>query len=166
MGVNDVPSAEDVHSAYALDDAPVTENQQQSQPTPGIGGERVIQPLSQPEPVVQASAYSAAPVMPAPAPNPGPVDLGLPLPPPIPDFSQVNGAPALPLQPAVQPAILGDILAPEPPIFDTSNAVAAPNTAYAFEEPAPALPPLAPEVSPAPQNGPADPTQFQIPPSQ
>lgn len=164
-GVNDVPASEEVHSAYALDDEP---NPQQSQ---GIVGERVIQPLSTPpEPTAPVSAYSPEPL--TSVPNPTPVDLGLPLPPPIPDFSQVNGAaPAIPLPPTPQPAILGDILAPEPASFVTTNAVAAPNTAYAQEEPA--LPPLAPEAQqapayapPAPQAAPADPGQFQIPPSQ
>lgn len=178
-GVNDVLATEEVHSAYALDDetAPL-------QPASlGIAGERVIQPLETPQnPVTPVSAYSLEqpePVAAVPLPSSGPlsaptpVDLGLPLPPPLPDFSQVNngGVPALPLPPAPQPAILGDILAPEPS-FATTNATAAPNTAYAPEEPA--LPPLAPEPQPAPapfgqpvpQNNPADPGQFQIPPSQ
>ncbi len=124
-------------------------------------------------------------VDPQPPVNPTPADLGLPLPPPIPDFSQVNGAPtpqppALPLQPAPQPAILGDILAP-----DTTNTIPAPNSAYAFEpepvaeQPASAQPapvqPLAPQPVPQPEQlqqpaqpaqppAAADPGQFQIPP--
>lgn len=170
MGVNDMPTGEDVHSAYALDDAPTASEQAPIAPMAGLGGERVIQPLSEPVPAAPAPAYGMAPppIAPEPTPNPAPVDLGLPLPPPIPDFSQVNGSvPAIPLPPTEQPAILGDILAPEPVAFETLNAVPAPNTAYAPEEIAPSLPPLAPEVPPAPQqNAPADPSQFQIPPAQ
>ncbi len=160
QGVNDLPTGEDVHSAYALDNEPT--NDASEQPA-GIGGERVIQPLSQSTPAVETAAYAPAP----PVPDPTPADLGLPLPPPIPDFSQVNGAaPAIPLPPTQPPAILGDILAPEPAPFETSNAIPAPNTAYAPEEIAPIQPPVVPEVPPAPQNGPADPGQFQIPPAQ
>ena len=112
------------------------------------------------------------------------------MPPPIPDFSQLGAlptapAPAIPLPPTQQPAILGDILAPEPTLPDVSNAVPAPNTAYAFDmpvEPAapqapvapevpqapqapvvPQVPPVPPQTPPTPQNGPADPGQFQIP---
>jgi hypothetical protein len=156
QGVNDVPSSEGVHSAYALDDEPVPSSEPIAQLTPAVGGERVIQPLPQPE--LAPTTPVLNPLPPAPVSHPGPVDLGLPLPPPIPDFSQVNGAaPAIPLAPTEQPAILGDILAPEPAVDpNASNAVAAPNSAYAFEEPLP----------PAPQNNPADPTQFQIPPAQ
>lgn len=194
-----------VHSAYALeshDSQPVAISAP-SEPTGAFGGERVIQPLT--TPVSDFGAAPAAtpapettpfgpPVEQAPAPNPTPVDLGLPLPPPIPDFSQLNGpigAPAIPLPPTQQPEILGDILAPEPSAFDTANAVAAPNTAYAAPEPQidtsiPPLPPMngdayatqqaAPQFQPlaqpepqpqqqAPaQSGPADPGQFQIPP--
>ncbi|MGV9002088.1 MAG: DHH family phosphoesterase [Candidatus Saccharimonadaceae bacterium] len=165
MGVNDLPSNEDLHSAYAFDDAPATDTQT---PPNGITGERVIQPLEQssPEPA-PTSAYSYGPEPLAPVFNPTPVDLGLPLPPPIPDFSQVNGtAPAFPLPPAPQPAILGDILAPEPAAyFDNSNAVPAPDTAYAPEETAPLLPPPLPPLAQEPQSAPADPGQFQIPPA-
>ena len=202
--VDDLSDA--IHSAYALDghDAqPVTPAP--TEPTGAFGGERVIQPLTAPisdfgaapvAPPAQDSTPFGAPVEQAPVPNPTPVDLGLPLPPPIPDFSQLNGpigAPAIPLPPTQQPEILGDILAPEPANFDTANAVAAPNTAYAAPEPQidtsiPPLPPMngealagqqvAPQFQPlaqpepqsqpqqqAPaQSGPADPTQFQIPP--
>jgi hypothetical protein len=69
-----------------------------------------------------------------------PVDLGLPMPPALPDFSAqpaAGSAYAVDAVPA-QPAILGDILAPEPP--------------------APAIPP-APPVTPNVN----DPGQFQIP---
>lgn len=178
VGVNDMPDGESVHSAYAVDDQP----QASSDAPTGLGGERVIQPISEPvAPVVSAAPAPqlvAEPITPAPAPDPTPTDLGLPLPPPIPDFSQVNGAaPAIPLPPTEQPAILGDIFAPEQPaqpapVDVTANAVAAPNTAYAFEEPAaPAVMP-APEVPQQPQQPeqpqPAsnDPGQFQIPPQQ
>lgn len=161
QGVNDFSNtmAEAVHSAYAVEDeAPAYEEM----PTVGssLGSGRVIQPL---EPSVDTAntfaaantAYAPEPTLPpiesAPQPAvPGANDFGLPLPPPIPDFSQVNGAvpgTALPPAPAVQPAILGDILAPEP---------AATENAYA---PVPVEP-----LPPAPtQPVPGDPTQFQIP---
>lgn len=176
-GVNNVPSGEDVHSAYA----PEGESTLATGSPLGISGERVIQPLSAPpEPVTPVAAYGPELLASAPAPNPTPVDLGLPLPPPIPDFSQVNagGAPAMPLPPTQQPAILGDILAPEPSSFTTLNAVADPNTAYAPVDMTPTLPPLAPDAQQAPgipvapqapeapqppQNTQSDPTQFQIP---
>lgn len=164
MGVNDLPSNEEVHSAYSFDDVPATDTQT---PTTGITGERVIQPLTDSTPVPElapAPAYSYSPEPQEPVFTQAPVDLGLPMPPPIPDFSQTNGvaAPVFPPSPAPQPAILGDILAPEPVnFFDNSNAVPAPNTAYAPEESAPALPPLAEQ----PNNNPSDPTQFQIPPA-
>jgi len=169
------------------------------QPMASLGSERVIQPLSDalassvaaatvpPEAAPAAPTLEPAPILepaptpePTPAPvaesyappvpNPTPTDLGLPLPPPIPDFSQVNGAaPALPLPPTPTPEILGDILAPEPAPVDVSNAIPAPNTAYA-PEPAPVLPPIEPTqppapVQPQPQPQPAatDPGQFQIP---
>jgi len=196
--VDDLSDA--VHSAYALEghDSPLT-TPTPLEPTGAFGGERVIQPLTTPTADFGAtpapeSAPFGPPVEPAPAQNPTPVDLGLPLPPPIPDFSQLNGAigaPAIPLPPTQQPEILGDILAPEPANFDTANAVAAPNTAYAAPEPQvdtsiPPLPPMngdlssvqqgIPQLQPLPQpepqpqqqapaqSGPADPTQFQIPP--
>lgn len=157
MGVNDFAN-DSVHSAYAIENELVEAPQEAGQPSVAVGGERVIQPLSE-SPVAPAPAYE-----PAPAPNPSPVDLGLPLPPPIPDFSQVNGgAPAIPVPAAPQPEILGDILAPEPAYVDpTANAVADPSTAYAPE--AYTAPPVAPE--PAPQPASNDPTQFQIPPQQ
>lgn len=160
-GVNDLPDSEEVHSAYALDNEPVAS----VLPSVGISGERVIQPLDTTPPPVFATpapAYGLE-AAPATAPNPTPTDLGLPLPPPLPDFSQVNpvAVPAIPLPPGPQPAILGDILAPEPTNFNAMNAVPAANTAYAPEEPAPTLPPLSPEAT----NTPADPGQFQIPPA-
>jgi len=144
VGINSVGDDE-VHSAYALSesiDQQSNTSADNSAPTFGIGGERVIAPLS-PEP--------AAPVAPA--------DLGLPLPPPLPDFSQgLTPPPTFPpiVPPALPPVspfevkpelttqteILGDILAPEP------------TSAYSFEEtPAPTPPP-------APSN---DPGQFKIP---
>jgi len=158
-GVNDLPVSEEVHSAYSLDNEPT---QTPPEAATGIAGERVIQPLD----ITPTSAYSAEPpapeLNPEPVANPTPADLGLPLPPPLPDFSQVSGgAPAIPLPSAPQPAILGDILAPDPASFATTNAVPAPNTAYAPEEESLSLPPL----NPAPQNNPADPGQFQIPPA-
>ncbi len=168
VGVNEVPTADEaapatdeLHSAYAPQSEP--EQQPAEQPAIAFGGERVIQPLSEPQPAPVEPAPQ--PVV-APAPAPGPADLGLPLPPPLPDFSAVNGpAPALPLppNPGQQPELLGDILAPEPASPDTLNTVAAANTAYAFdptptpEQPAPA--PAAPQQPVA-----ADPGQFQIPP--
>lgn len=157
LAVNDV-AADNLHSAYALDDAATLS---------GLGGERVIEPLAP----AQDTAYAQQPA-----------DLGLPLPPPVPDFSQGLAA-AIPTQPepAQQPAILGDILAPEPPVstgldYETTNTVAAPGSAYAFEE-SPSLPPLdqlpeAPveQVAPAPVDVPPqappaapNPGQFQIP---
>lgn len=195
VGVNGAPSDEEVHSAYALDEAPVT-------PSIGIGGEKVIQPLHDPTP---SSMPTTSPYAPAPDPamtslpplNPAPAELGLPLPPPLPDFSQMNGPvpPAIPLPPTQPPTILGDILAPEPSAptrayepmsfeptalptpapFEATNAVPAPNTAYAPEEPTPQAPvaPQTPFIPPAnpippqpPQAAPDDPTQFQIPPQQ
>ena len=214
VGVNEV-DAEDVHSAYAVEDVAST-------PSAGISGERVIQPLADsipaPESIPSTSPYALAPepaaapesaaqapfvppspfvapepaLEPTPAPaNPVPADLGLPLPPPLPDFSQINGAPApaIPLPPTQQPTILGDILAPEPAAapaaayeampapdlvpapapFETTNAVADPNTAYAPEEPAPAIPPLGQDLPQPPQpqqQTPTDPGQFQIPSQQ
>jgi hypothetical protein len=189
VGMNGVgaPANEEVHSAYAPEDDP-------SVPSTGISGERVIQPLSDPTPA-PTPMPSTSPYAPTPAPepissplpplNPTPIDLGLPLPPPLPDFSQINSTatPAIPLPPTQPPAILGDILAPEAsaepavtaasladpaPFNPTTNAVPAPNTAYAFEEPAPSIPPLGQNLPqpPQPPQGPADPTQFQIPPQQ
>lgn len=113
-----------------------------------------------PEPAQAPAFEPAAPAPFAPAP---PVDLGLPLPPPIPDFSQGLAA-AIPTEaPQQQPAILGDILAPEPPTslgldYEATNTIPAPGTAYAFEAPAeqPPLPPATPPQPPAPG-------QFQIP---
>ena len=151
MGVNDVPAGlEEVHSAYALDDTPeVAEEAQPEAPVThsvAVGGERVIQPLSeQPAatpvaPTVFAPAPVVAPTPVASAPDPTPADLGLPLPPPLPDFSQVNApAPAIPLPPTQAPEILGDILAPEPA--------------------SPVLPPL--DTAQAPAS--TDPAQFKIP---
>lgn len=191
MNGSAAPVGEEVHSAYAPEDGPAV-------PSTGISGERVIQPLSDPTPAPMPSTSPYAPPqepVSAPAPaavpplNPTPVDLGLPLPPPLPDFSQMNNAsaPAIPLPPTQPPAILGDILAPEAPagpavastsltnpepFNPTTNAVPAPNTAYAFEEPAaPSIPPLGQDLPQPPQPQPpqtdsSDPTQFQIPPQQ
>lgn len=159
-GVNETPmTGETLHPVYALDEPdlePVASSVAE-EPTSSVafGGEKVIQPLNEPLPS-------------APSVSPTPADLGLPLPPPLPDFSQLNGVtsapvPAIPLPPTQQPAILGDILAPEPIAApDTSNAIPAPNTAYAFEAP------VEPQASPTPSTpptspSPADPTQFQIP---
>lgn len=80
--------------------------------------QRVIEPLPPEELEALRPEVSEAPVE-EPAPEPvlgsaAPMDFGLPMPPPIPDFSQMNGAPALPLPPTQQPELLGDILAPEP----------------------------------------------------
>jgi hypothetical protein len=144
VGINTVADDE-VHSAYALSesiDQQSNTSADNSAPTFGVGGERVIAPLT-PEPV--------API--------APVDLGLPLPPPLPDFSQGAALPptfpplATPSLPPVSPfditpepttqtEILGDILAPEP------------TSAYSFEETPVSTPP------PAPSN---DPGQFKIP---
>lgn len=176
MNGSAAPASEEVHSAYAPENSPEV-------PSTGISGERVIQPLSDPMMAPEPTPSSLPPL------NPTPVDLGLPLPPPLPDFSQMNStsAPAIPLPPTQSPAILGDILAPEAsaspavtaasipdptPFNPTTNAVPAPNTAYAFEEPAPSIPPLGqdlpqpPQIPQPPQTGPADPTQFQIPSQQ
>lgn len=173
LGVNDFSSsvAETVHSAYAAGDATDYE------PTASHAGtseERIIQPL---EPSFDTTnAVPAANTAYAPESTATPADLGLPLPPPIPDFSQVNGAvPAMPMaQPGIpipqspqQPAILGDIFAPEPaPAYlgDTTNAVPAVNTAYAPES----LPPIAtqPVEQAQPQPASNDPGQFQIPTQQ
>lgn len=168
VGVNDfgaaAPSTEGVHSAYAPEESDY--GQAPGSPTIAVGSERVIQPLSaQPEPVAEptpAPVYAEAPLPPV---NASPADLGLPLPPPVPDFSQINnGAPGIPLPPTPQSGILGDILAPEAPVVPdyTTNAVPAENSAYA---PEPVVPLVAPEVQ-QPQQGPADPGQFQIPPQQ
>lgn len=168
VAVNEVPSGNDVHSAYAFDEEPAVDAP--GEPTIAVGGERTIQPLSEPAaaPAVDsayaapaaAPAFAAAPAY-APAPEPTPADLGLPLPPPIPDFSQVNNGPAIPIPAAPQPAILGDILAPEPINYETTNATPMANSAYA---PEPELPPVAAPAAPAGNS--ADPSQFQIPPQQ
>lgn len=176
-GVNEAPAVETdaLHPVYAFEaEDPSVAPEEPAQAT-AFGGERVIQPL---EPQATEPVAAPAPEV-TPAPNPTPADLGLPLPPPIPDFSQLNGGvgvpvPAIPLPPTQPPAILGDILAPEPVNPDLANAVPAPNTAYAFTpepvvDPAvPQLPPqdVAPPTPPVqpPQAGPADPSQFQIPP--
>jgi len=146
--VNEAPvTGENLHPVYALEEPPVA-SPEDPVSSVAVGGERVIQPLSEPQ---------------QPAANPTPAELGLPLPPPLPDFSQLGAVPsapvpAIPLVPTEQPAILGDILAPEPVNPDLLNAVPAPNTAYAFPEE-----PQAPQAPPAPA-APADPGQFQIPP--
>jgi hypothetical protein len=74
-----------------------------------------------------------------------PADLGLPMPPPLPDFSAppaAGSAYAFDPVPGTQPEILGDILAPEPPV--------AP--------PAPYVAPVQPVTPPT-----NDPGQFHIP---
>ena len=132
VGVNDVDEDEGVHSAYALTDEPAVEPA--IAPTFGTGGEKVIEPLhTDPTP---------------------PIDLGLPLPPPLPDFSQgplppppaFPGAPVISPQPVTRSEILGDILAPEPPV---ANPVYAPE-------------PIETPISPAPPVS-NDPGQFKIP---
>lgn len=129
-----VPGAEVVGTTEAAGSAYILQNENtlgSPQPTPS-------------EPVV------APPVPPAP-----PVDLGLPMPPPVPDFSQ--GVPPLAgpyAPPADQPAILGDILAPEPTPQPPQD---------------PVLPPVQPQQPPADPSGPyapptpSDPGQFKIP---
>ena len=144
VGINSVDDDE-VHSAYALSesiDQQSNTSADNSAPTFGVGGERVIAPLS-----------------PVPGVPVAPGDLGLPLPPPLPDFSQGSTPPpvfpplvtpplppaspfALTPEPTTQTEILGDILAPEP------------TSAYSFEETP------APTPAPAPSN---DPGQFKIP---
>ncbi len=92
-----------------------------------------------------------------PTPPASPVDLGLPMPPPVPDFSQ--GVPPLTgpyAPPSEQPAILGDILAPEP-------APLAP-----APQQGPVLPPAQPQPpvelsGPYAPPAPTDPGQFKIP---
>ena len=137
VGINTVADDE-VHSAYSVGNSTDQSDTSASNsaPTFGVGGERVIAPLSE--------ALVA------------PIDLGLPLPPPLPDFSQ--GAlttpifpqvapPALPPvspfgitpEPTTQTEILGDILAPEP------------NSPYSYEE----IPIKKPSSN--------DPGQFKIP---
>ena len=152
VGVNDVVTSE-VHSAYAAEDTAIGGGG-------SMGGEHVIQPLSDAYAAPDIAPY----VPPAPVPpEPGPTDLGLPLPPPIPDFSQVNGAPALPVpEMPQQPGILGDILAPEP----APGSAYAPETPFVPEQPsaAPPAPPVPPFQQPPVQSN--DPGQFQIPSQQ
>ena len=145
VGVNDFSASESLHSAYSSGGSLNTTS----------GAQRVIQPLSE-APAEPAGGY--APSVPSATPS----ELGLPMPPPIPDFSQ-QGAITPPSPPAEQPAILGDIFAPESasapaPVDVTANAVADPNTAYAPEP----LPPVITELASAPTNT-DDPGQFQIP---
>ncbi len=164
---------EDDQNKTILDHAHIGE------PAPAPAGatseERTIEPISE-EPIEPAST---------------PAYYGLPLPPPVPDFSQGLTEvvpPAVPFpeasQPAQQPHILGDILTndaapvaePLPALgldYETTNSTPAPGSAYAFEEPAPAVPPelpvqppLPPQVPPATPNTPPaapNPGQFQIP---
>ena len=115
VGIN-TTAEDEVHSAYALADSANQSDTSASNsgPTFGVGGEKVITPLS--------PNLAVAPVAPV-----APVDLGLPLPPPLPDFSQSAMAPpASPFnitpEPTTQTEILGDILAPEQ------------NSAYSYEE--------------------------------
>ncbi len=151
VGINEVE--EEVHSAYALEDNKGT-SASTSAPTFGINGEKVVAPLQDTLETSRTSDAPLAPEVPAVPPAPvAPVDLGLPLPPPLPDFSQnplapppIFPAPAAPQvftpqplqQPAPQPEILGDILAPEP------------TSAYS-------------PVTPPPQPPSNDPGQFKIP---
>lgn len=122
-------SATGAGSSYVLghDDATPTE-QSAPEPEAAMSHELVIEPPTAPV----AST---------------PVDLGLPMPPPLPDFNAQPAAgtayafDAAPASPAQPPAILGDILAPEPPVTP----------------PAPVQPPVPPAT---PSN---DPGQFQIP---
>jgi hypothetical protein len=147
--VNDTSLSENVHSAYAPEQsAPVFVPGPQQSPSGPMGSGRVIEPLSE------------VPVLPPViVPEQSPADLGLPLPPPLPDFSQVvaPAVPAIPLPPTETPAILGDILAPEP----------QPNTAYAPEPSLPPPPLGMPDPTPvAIPPAPSDPGQFQIPTGQ
>ncbi|RWZ78432.1 MAG: hypothetical protein EOT05_01580 [Candidatus Microsaccharimonas sossegonensis] len=126
-------SATGAGSSYVLghDDATPATQPVPDQPAPAVSmpHELVIEP-------------PAAPVVSTP------VDLGLPMPPPLPDFSAqpapgtayaFDGVPAP--TPGQQPAILGDILAPEPPVTQTA--------------------PLKSSVPPTTASN--DPSQFQIP---
>lgn len=171
VGVNATESDDTVHSSYASEEA--------SPALGGLNGEKVIQPLEQAaqelaQPQVPAASFD--PFASSPSAPTAPTDFGLPLPPPIPDFSQ--GLPPAP-NAAPQPAILGDILAPEPQSpelnYEATNTVPAPGTAYAFDE-TPSLPPIEPiqppayetpqaPVAPTPPSQPpaANPGQFQIP---
>lgn len=170
VGVNEVPTnaSEPVHSAYSFD-AGATPASEDTSITNGqsfaSSGEKIIQPLSDAQPVaapvtspeatpVATTAYAAPEVTPqdpvvAPAPAAAsPADLGLPLPPPLPDFTQINGAaPALPLPPTQQPEILGDILTqdanqPQPAVS------AAPAPAYGIDPSLFAAQPAAPVEAP------------------
>jgi hypothetical protein len=125
------------------------------------------QGVSSIEPSESAYVPSDAPVAPVPEPAPiappvpaGPVDLGLPMPPPVPDFSQ--GVPPLAgpyAPPSEQPAILGDILAPEPSQPVVPPAPVLPPTPEAPIIPSPPIDPAGPYAPPAP----SDPGQFKIP---
>lgn len=101
--------------------------------------------LPQPPTTTQLESQPQQPIAPA-----APVDLGLPMPPPLPDFTQ--GVPSLagPYAPPTDqpPAILGDILAPEP------AQPSAPQDTSAE--------PSGPYAPPTPPN-PNDPGQFKIP---
>lgn len=130
------------HDEPTVGDAPV--------PTPAP--ESTEQPPAAPEPATLGHELVLQPLTP-PVPS-TPADLGLPMPPPLPDFSAPpapGSAYAFDPEPVpgaapAQPEILGDILAPEPPI--------APVT--------PPATPAQPPVPPAAPN-PNDPSQFQIP---
>jgi len=109
-----------------------------------------LEPLEEPAPI-------APPAEPIAVPAPAPMPMPLPMPPAIPDFSQpplAPGAPAIPVPASIeQPALLGDILAPEPTVAPETTS------AYAMPEPLPA-----PVDAPAPTSPtPANPAQFQIP---
>lgn len=127
--------------------------------------ERVIEPLppsSEPEEI--------------PVPEP---QVTLPMPPPIPDFSQF-GAGGIPApSPASPNQILSDILDAPAPVADIPVEPAAMSSAYAFDDAGAqsATVPLAPAPLPVEPLGqptsayaapaePADPAQYQIPPTQ
>jgi hypothetical protein len=77
------------------------------------------------------ASFDASPAAPAAfSPSPG---ITLPAPPPLPDFSAMSplGAPT----PAVQPEILGDILAPEPTLPPQPSAQPATNDPAQFKIP-------------------------------
>lgn len=169
VGVNAMPTSEgeQLHSVYAPSDEELASSLVEPEAPGSVSSpEPTIQP-----PTVPSSASESAPAAPA---GPTPADLGLPLPPPVPDFSQVNGItapqpPAIPLPPTEPPAILGDILAPEPAAPEAPSV--APETAQPSVEPASAYAPSAsetPAVEPASmlEQPSSDPGQFQIPTSQ
>lgn len=150
----------------AVTPAPVAPEAPVAAETPGTPESSVA-----PEEAALAAAFDAA----APAANAyglAPAEAGLPMPPPIPDFSQMNGEPALPLPPAPAqaPEILGDILNP-PADAPVINAYAPEGTmqsqvvSQSATVPLPATPDQA-QAGPASGAYAADPGQFQIPAAQ